>query len=181
MKLSDGGLPKGYEGCTSVKEIASRKKVFESQPLQKLTGRGLNGQSWKSLKTPSTNSRSFSTFHAAWNTPDDKPNVEERPAQNWRTQFSATLEANMLEAKRQYQVARRTLGARLRRSVNIKSLDALGNSLRAPTHKLGKRVQPTSIEPGFNADVRRMLGRWSVIRSTGSNSSTRSGKVNKDL
>jgi hypothetical protein len=108
MKLSDGGLPKGYEGCTSVKEIASRKKVFESQPLQKLTGRGLNGQSWKSLKTPSTNSRSFSTFHAAWNTPDDKPNVEERPAQNWRTQFSATLEANMLEAKRQYQVARRT-------------------------------------------------------------------------
>jgi hypothetical protein len=125
MKLSDGGLPKGYEGCTSVKEIASRKKVFESQPLQKLTGRGLNGQSWKSLKTPSTNSHSFSTFHAAWNTPDDKPNVEESPAQNWRTQFSATLEANMLEAKRQYQVARRTLGARLRRSVNIKSLDAL--------------------------------------------------------
>jgi hypothetical protein len=68
----------------------------------------LNGQSWKSLKTPSTNSRSFSTFRAAWNTPDDKPNIEESSAQNLRTRFSATLEANMLEAKRQYKVARRT-------------------------------------------------------------------------
>jgi hypothetical protein len=108
MKLLGGGLPKGYEGCTSVKEIASRKKAFESQPLQMLTARGLIGQSWKSPKTTSTNSRLFSTFRAAWNTPNDKPNIEESPTQNSRTQSSATLEANMLEAKRQYQVARRT-------------------------------------------------------------------------
>jgi hypothetical protein len=106
MKLSGGGLPKGYEGCTSIKEIASRKKTFESQPLQMLTARGLIGQSWKSPKTTSTNYRSFSTFRAAWNTPNDKPNIEESPTQNSRTQSSATLEANMLEAKRQYQVAK---------------------------------------------------------------------------
>jgi hypothetical protein len=107
MKLSDRGLPKGYESCTSVKEIASRKQTFESQPLQMLTARGLNSQSWKSLKTPSTKSRSFTTFRAAWNTPNEKTNIEEKPAPNSRTRSPATLEADMLEAKRQYQVARR--------------------------------------------------------------------------
>jgi hypothetical protein len=105
MKLSGGGVPKGYEGCTTIGEVASRKKSLESQPLQALTTRGLTGQSWNPPKTSAYASRSFSTFRATWTTSNEREDLKESPIQDSLCHASST-EADLLEAKRQYQLAK---------------------------------------------------------------------------
>lgn len=106
MKQSDGGLPKGYGGCTTLEELADRQKALDSQPLQGLTARGSIGQSWKPPRTSSPNSRSFSTFRAAWTTTHERINIKKSPDQDSQSQARTPSEADVLEAKRQYYVTR---------------------------------------------------------------------------
>lgn len=105
---SNGGLPKGYEGCTGIKEVAARKRALENQPVQTSTTRGLTGQSWKPPKTSSPNSRSFSTFRALWTSLSEKADIEDTSARASQLQSSLMDDAGVVEAKRQYQLARQT-------------------------------------------------------------------------
>jgi len=104
---SNGGLPKGYEGCTKLEEISARKEALETQPLQMLTARGLTGQSWKPPKTSSPNSRSFSTSRAFRASLSEETDIENIPPQVSQSP-SVDDDAAVIEAKRQYQLARQT-------------------------------------------------------------------------
>jgi len=105
---SNGGLPKGYEGCTKLEDISTRKEALETQPLQMLTARGLTGQSWKPPKTSSPNSRSFSTFRAFRAPLSEETDVENIPPQVPQSLSSVDDDAGVIEARRQYQLARKT-------------------------------------------------------------------------
>jgi len=72
-----------------------------------LTARGPTGQSWKPPKTSSPSSRSFSTFRAVWTLLSDKTDVENIPPQVSQSP-SVDDDAAVIEAKRQYQLARQT-------------------------------------------------------------------------
>lgn len=106
FEQSNGGLPKGYEGCTSLKEITVRKRALESQPVQTSTARGLTGQSWKPPKTSSPISRSFSTFSAVWAPLSKRTDIEGIPARVSQSKPSPMDDAGVVEAERQYQLAR---------------------------------------------------------------------------
>jgi hypothetical protein len=128
MKHPDGGLPKGYEGCTTLEELADRQKALDSQPLQGLTARRSTGQSWKPPRTSSPNSRSFSTFRAAWTTLNKKMNIKESPDQASQSQSSIPSEADVLEAKRQYDVAKDAW--KLARDVDLQALEKRAADMR---------------------------------------------------
>lgn len=102
----NGGLPKGYEGCMSLKEIAARKQALESQPMQTSIARGLTGQSWKSPKTSSPKSRSFSTLRAVWISLSEKTDIKDIATQVSQSQSSPMDDPGVVAARRQYQLAR---------------------------------------------------------------------------
>lgn len=105
MKLPEAGLPEGYEGCTTIKEIAKRKATLESQPRTSTTST-LTGQSWKPPKTSPTGSRLFSTLRAVWTKSKESKFDHQEPAQDCQPEEWTKLEAEMLEAKRQYDQMR---------------------------------------------------------------------------
>ncbi|KAG9730520.1 hypothetical protein KCU73_g11832, partial [Aureobasidium melanogenum] len=105
MKLPESGLPEGYEGCTTIKEIAKRKATLESQPRTSTTST-FTGQSWKPPKTSPTGSRLFSTLRAAWTKSKESKFDHQEPAQDSQPEEWTKLEAEMLEAKRQYDQMR---------------------------------------------------------------------------
>ncbi|KAG9959880.1 hypothetical protein KCU61_g7022, partial [Aureobasidium melanogenum] len=109
MQLPEGGLPKGYEGCTTIKEIAKRKKILESQPSRTSTTSTFTGQSWKPPKTSPTGSRQFSTLRTVWTKSKESKFDEQEPAQDSQPEEWTKLEAEMLEAKRQYDPMRSAL------------------------------------------------------------------------
>ncbi|KAG9605513.1 hypothetical protein KCU97_g484, partial [Aureobasidium melanogenum] len=109
MQLPEGGLPKGYEGCTTIKEIAKRKKTLESQPSRTSTTSTFTGQSWKPPKTSPTGSRQFSTLRTVWTKSKESKFDEQEPAQDSQPEEWTKLEAEMLEAKRQYDQMRYAL------------------------------------------------------------------------
>ncbi|KAG9663419.1 hypothetical protein KCU64_g1327, partial [Aureobasidium melanogenum] len=109
MQLPEGGLPKGYEGCTTIKEIAKRKKTLESQPSRTSTTSTFTGQSWKPPKTSPTGSRQFSTLRTVWTKSKESKFDEQEPAQDSQPEEWTKLEAEMLEAKRQYDQMRSAL------------------------------------------------------------------------
>lgn len=102
MKLPEAGLPEGYEGCTTIKEIAKRKESLKTQSSRPPATSTLTGQSWKPYKKPPTGSRPFSTFHAVW-TKSKKQNISPQGlAEDPQSKDLTELEAKMLEAKYQY-------------------------------------------------------------------------------
>ncbi|KAG9560039.1 hypothetical protein KCU71_g3750, partial [Aureobasidium melanogenum] len=109
MQLPEGGLPEGYEGCTTIKEIAKRKKTLESQPSRTSTTSTFTGQSWEPPKTSPTGSRQFSTLRAVWTKSKESKFDEQEPAQDSQPEEWTKLEAEMLEAKRQYDQMRSAL------------------------------------------------------------------------
>ena len=72
-----------------------------------LTARGLTGQSWKPPKTSSPNSRSFSTSRAFRASLSEETDIENIPPQVSQSP-SVDDDAAVIEAKRQYQLARQT-------------------------------------------------------------------------
>ncbi|KAH0348288.1 hypothetical protein KCU81_g3316, partial [Aureobasidium melanogenum] len=152
MKLPEAGLPEGYEGCTTIKEIAKRKAILESQPRTSTTST-LTGQSWKPLKKSPTGSRPFSTFRAVWTKSEESKSDEQGPDQDSQPQEWAKLEAEMLEAKRQYGQIRSTW--KLAQKLESGSQEVTD----ADVHQAKLRVQRTNrawkmvSDPGYKARV----------------------------
>ena len=106
MKLPEGGLPKGYEDCTTIEEIAKRKETLETRLSPSPTTSTLTSQSWRPSKTSPTGSRPFSTFRALWTKSKEQKLDEEGPPQGSQPKKWTELEAKMLEAKHQYEETR---------------------------------------------------------------------------
>lgn len=155
FKQSNGGLPKGYEGCTTLKEIRARKKALETQPLQVSTAQGLTGQSWKPPKTSSPISRSFSTFRAVWTSLSEKTDIKELAAQVPQPQALAKDDPGVVEAKRQYQLARQTW--KLAKDMDPKILETSAAYMREAKLKYNRIRYAWNMAngPGFAARRRK--------------------------
>lgn len=66
VKLPEGGLPKGYEDCTTIKEVAARKETLETRLSPSSTTSTSTCQSWRPFEKSPAGSRPFSTFRAVW-------------------------------------------------------------------------------------------------------------------
>ncbi|KAI5254777.1 hypothetical protein E4T42_02080 [Aureobasidium subglaciale] len=98
MKASEGGMPEGYEGCNTIREIDARKEELESKATQTLHTR-------RSLSTMPNGSRHFSTYRSAW-TLSRTLEAQEQTNQGVSANFSEREEEKR-EATRQYQRERR--------------------------------------------------------------------------
>ncbi|CAC9895244.1 unnamed protein product [Aureobasidium pullulans] len=77
LKTSNG-LPEGYEGCETIKEVAARKKELESQQATPVpTTPSLSGQSRIPSQKKPNSSRQFSTYRVTWNSAIDSAPREE--------------------------------------------------------------------------------------------------------